>query len=100
MIIQDSLSYTFYQKPLKHSLPTWQFVENQGQFKFKIIRTDNGEKYYSKEWVFFCNTQCIQNECHTVPYNPQQHGVAERRNRTLLDASRSMLQVARLPTQF
>ena len=74
-------------------------VENQSQFKIKIIRTDNGGEYFSKEWIFFCNTHGIRHE-YTVPYNPQQNGVAERKNRTLLDASRSMLQVAGLPNQF
>ena len=74
-------------------------VENQSQFKIKIIRTDNGGEYCSKEWIFFCNTHGIRHE-HTIPYNPQQNGVAERKNRTLLDASRSMLQVAGLPNQF
>ena len=70
-------------------------MENHHQSKISTIRTDNGGEYFSGEWIKFCNTHGIRHE-HTVPYNPQQNGVAERKNRTLLDASRSMLQVARL----
>ena len=47
----------------------------------------------SNEWQNFCIVHGIQHEFN-VPHNPQQNGVAERKNRTLLDASRSMLQVA------
>ena len=75
------------------------YVENHHQSKISTIRTDNGGEYFSGEWIKFCNTHGIRHE-HTVPYNPQQNGVAERKNRTLLDASRSMLQVARLHNRF
>ena len=72
------------------------YVENQCQHKISTIRTDNGGEYFSDEWNSFCKENGIRHE-HTVPYNPQQNGVAERKNWTLLDASRSMLQVAGLP---
>jgi len=36
----------------------------------------------------------------TIPYTPQQNGVAERRNRTLLDMVRSMMAQANLPISF
>ena len=75
------------------------YVENQCQLKIAILRTDNGGEYFSNEWTKFCEENGIRHE-HTVPYNPQQNGVAERKNRTLLDASRSMLQVSRLSLQF
>ena len=74
-------------------------VENQCQSKITTIRTDNGGEYCSKEWISLCNTHGIRHE-HSIPYNPQQNGVAERKNRTLLDASRSMLQVAGLHNEF
>ena len=75
------------------------YVENQCQSKINTIRTDNGGEYFSHEWIKFCQEHGIRHQ-HTVPYTPQQNGVAERKNRTLLDASRSMLQVARLHNQF
>ena len=75
------------------------YMENQCQSKINTIRTDNGGEYFSHEWIKFCQEHGIRHQ-HTVPYTPQQNGVAERKNRTLLDASRSMLQVARLHNQF
>ena len=56
-------------------------------------RSDNGGEYVPNEWQNFCNVHGIRHEFN-VPHNPQQNGVAKRKNRTLLDASRSMLQVA------
>ena len=74
-------------------------AENQCQSQIKTIRRDNGGEYCSTEWKTFCKTQGIRHE-FTTSYNPQQNGVAERKNRTLLDASRSMLQVAGLQNKF
>ena len=74
-------------------------AENQCQTKVTTIRTDNGGEYCSKEWINFCNTHGIRHE-YSVSYNPQQNGVAERRNRTLLDACQSMLQVAGLQNEY
>ena len=74
-------------------------VENQCQAKITMIRTDNGGEYCSEEWICFCNTHGIRHE-HSVPYNPQQNGVAERKNRRLLDASCSMLQMDGLKDEF
>mgnify|MGYP002775250692 FL=1 len=75
------------------------YVENHGQHKISTIRSDNGGEYFSKEWIKFCEDHGIRHE-HTVPYNPQQNGIVERKNMTLLDASRCMLQVAGLHNQF
>ena len=74
-------------------------MENHGQHKISTIRSDNGGEYFSKEWIKFCEDHGIMHE-HTVPYNPQQNGIAERKNKTLLDASRCMLKVAGLHNQF
>ena len=75
------------------------YVENQCQSKINTIRTDNGGEYFSHVWIKFCQEHGIRHE-HTVPYNPQQNGVAEHKNQTFLDASRSMLEVAGLHNQF
>ena len=75
------------------------FVENQCQLKISTIRTDNGGEYFSDEWKRLCEENGLRHK-HTLPYSPEQNGVAERENRTLLDASRSMLQVSRLSPRF
>lgn len=64
--------------------------------KIARLRCDNGGEYTSNSFRRFCRTEGIRMET-TVPYSPQQNGVAERLNRTLLDKSRSMLLDAGLP---
>lgn len=54
------------------------------------LRSDNGGEYVSNAFRNFCNTNGIQQQ-FTVPYTPQQNGVAERANGTLLDMGRAML---------
>ena len=46
--------------------------------KIKILRSDNGGEYTSKEFVSFCRDVGIKREL-TTPYNPQQNGVVERK---------------------
>lgn len=63
------------------------------------LRTDNGGEYTSKEFQEYLKTQGIHHEM-TVPHSPQQNGVAERKNRTLVEAARSMLSHAKLPKMY
>ena len=50
----------------------------------KILRTDNGLEYLSREFDSFCAERGIKRH-KTVPVNPQQNGIAERMNRTLME---------------
>lgn len=58
--------------------------------RVSILRCDNGGEYLSKNLKDFCRHKGIHIE-YTVPYSPEQNGVAERMNRTLLDKARSMI---------
>lgn len=60
------------------------------------LRCDNGGEYLGGSFQKFCRSKGISIET-TVPYSPQQNGVAERMNRTLLEKSRAMIQDAGLP---
>nr|GEV78098.1 hypothetical protein [Tanacetum cinerariifolium] len=71
-------------------------IENQINNKVKIIRCDNGTKYKNSEINQFCQ---IKRE-FSVARTPQQNGVAERKNRTLIEAARTMLEDSLLPTTF
>ena len=66
------------------------FVEKQSGKSIKILSTDNGKEYVNKEFDHYCKYNGIKRE-HTVPYTPQQNGVAERKNRTLMEMARCML---------
>lgn len=71
------------------------FSKECGQ-KVTRLRTDNGGEYTSSEFQEYLKAQGIHHEM-TVPHTPQQNGVAERKNRTLIETARSMLSHAKLP---
>nr|GEX52417.1 hypothetical protein [Tanacetum cinerariifolium] len=65
-------------------------VENQNDVKVKQIRTDNGTKFKNSKLKSFCDEKGISQNC-TSPHTLEQNGVAERKNRTLIKAARTML---------
>ena len=65
----------------------------------KVLRSDNGGEYTSNSFAKFCTEKGISHQ-FTVPYCPQQNGVAERMNRTIMEGARSMLYHAKLPLEF
>ncbi|GJR36695.1 ribonuclease H-like domain-containing protein [Tanacetum coccineum] len=67
--------------------------------KVKVIRCDNGTEFKNKEMNQFCERKGIKKE-FSVARTPQQNGVAERKNRTLIEAARTMLADSKLPTTF
>ena len=74
-------------------------VENQTKKKIKVLRTDNGGEFCSKEFEEFCKKCGIARQ-KTTPYTPQQNGVAERMNKTLMERARSMLSGVGLGQEF
>eukprot|EP00253_Pinus_taeda_P025292 PITA_25292 len=56
-------------------------VENQSGLHIKVLRTDRGGEYISKEFLRFCRENGIHKQ-FTARYTPQQNGVAKRKNRT------------------
>ena len=70
-------------------------VENQTGRKIKVLRSDNGREYRNDQFSYFCKKEGISRR-FTVRDTPQQNGVAERMNRTLLDKVRCMLSNAGL----
>jgi hypothetical protein len=71
-------------------------VENLTGRKIKVLRSDNGGEYTSKEFINFCIEAWIKREL-TVMYNPQQNGVVERKNRTIIEATKAMIHDQILP---
>ena len=74
-------------------------VEKSSGKKLKTLRTDNGGEYTSAEFESYLRSEGVRHEC-TVPKTPEQNGVAERMNRTLVESVRSMLANAKLPRKF
>ncbi|GKB10383.1 putative ribonuclease H-like domain-containing protein [Tanacetum coccineum] len=74
-------------------------IENQKNHKVKIIRCDNGTEFKNNDMNQFYGIKGIKRE-FSVVRTPQQNGVAERKNRTLIEAARTMLADSLLPTRF
>lgn len=74
-------------------------VENQLDKKIKILRTDNGTEYMNKDVSKFLTDCGIRHQTST-PYTPEQNGLAERMNRTLVERAKCMLFDANLDKGF
>ncbi|GJZ63955.1 putative ribonuclease H-like domain-containing protein [Tanacetum coccineum] len=74
-------------------------IENQLNHKVKIIRCDNETEFKNYEMNQFCRIKGIKREFSNVR-TPQQNGVAERKNRALIEAARTMLANLLLPIPF
>nr|GEY38089.1 putative ribonuclease H-like domain-containing protein [Tanacetum cinerariifolium] len=74
-------------------------IENMKGLKVKIIRCDNRGEFRNKEMNDFCSRKGIKREFSNAR-TPQQNGVAKRRNRTLIEAAKTMLADAKLPVTF
>ncbi|GJS30701.1 ribonuclease H-like domain-containing protein [Tanacetum coccineum] len=65
----------------------------------KTIRCDNGTEFKNRDIIEFCGSKGIKRE-YSNARTPQQNGVAERKNRTLIEAARTMLADSFLPNTF
>ena len=71
-------------------------IKNHTENKIKTIRSDNGREFTSNEFKELCKESGIKRELSTF-YNPQQNGLAERNNRTIMEAARAMLHDEDIP---
>nr|GEX80668.1 putative ribonuclease H-like domain-containing protein [Tanacetum cinerariifolium] len=65
-------------------------LENQLSLKVKVIRSDNGTEFKNYDLNQFCGMKGMKRE-FSVPRTPQQNGVTKRKNRTLIEAARTMI---------
>lgn len=71
-------------------------VEAEAKMKIQTFRTDRGGEFTSRAFNAFCESEGIKRHL-TAPYSPQQNGVVERRNRTLMEMTRSCLKHMSVP---
>ncbi|KAI3735544.1 hypothetical protein L6452_15046 [Arctium lappa] len=64
-------------------------IENQTNLRVKVIRSDNGTEFKNNDLNNFCEEKGIKKQ-YISPRAPQQNGIAVRRNRTLIEAARSL----------
>nr|GEX47366.1 hypothetical protein [Tanacetum cinerariifolium] len=74
-------------------------LENQLSLKVNIIRSDNGTEFKNNDLNQFCGMKGIKRE-FSVPITPQKNSIAERKNRTLIEAAKTMLVDSLLPIPF
>ncbi|GJR39517.1 putative ribonuclease H-like domain-containing protein [Tanacetum coccineum] len=74
-------------------------IENQLNQKVKTIRCDNGTEFKNRDVIEFCGSKGIKRK-YSNARTPQQNGVAERKNMTLIEAARTMLADSFLPNTF
>jgi transposase InsO family protein len=65
----------------------------------KKIRSDNGSEFKNLQVEEYLEEEGIKHE-FSAPYTPQQNGVVERKNRTLIDMARTMLGEFKTPERF
>ena len=75
------------------------FVEKQSGSFIRCLRTDRGGEYNSTEFKEFCKEHGIKRQL-TTAYTPQQNGVAERKNRTIMNMVRAILSEKEVPKSF
>jgi transposase InsO family protein len=71
-------------------------IENLFERNIKILKSDNGGEYTSKDFVNFCKDVGIKREL-TTPYNPQKNSVVEQKNKTIMEVVKTMIHDQDLP---
>lgn len=74
-------------------------IENQFNYKIRILRTDGGTEYLNNNLSTFLQAQGILHQ-RSCPYTPDQNGVAERKHRHVLETTRTLLSQASIPHQY
>jgi hypothetical protein len=105
VIVDDYSRYTWVFF-LAHKSETQQTVKDftnevQRQYGHNIlmIRSDNGTEFKNYTLNDFLSDEWIRHQ-YSSPYTPQQNGIAERKNRTLIDMARTMLAEFKSPYNF
>jgi transposase InsO family protein len=85
-------AFRFFRKIKAHA-------ELQSGAKLRAFRSDRGGEFNSREFTSYCEELGIQ-RCTTAPYSPQQNGVVERRNQSVVEMARSLLKGMGVPSMF
>ena len=74
-------------------------LKNELPNAMRAIRSDNGTEFKNTRFDAFCSDQGLDHQ-YSSPYVPQQNGVVERKNRTLVEMARTMLDEHRTPRRY
>ncbi|WVZ97244.1 hypothetical protein U9M48_042794 [Paspalum notatum var. saurae] len=74
-------------------------LRNESHKAMRAIRGDNGGEFRNSRFENFCRDLGLEHQ-FSSPYTPPQNGVVERKNRTLVEMARTMLDEHRTPRRF
>jgi len=74
-------------------------VETQIGYKIQCLRSNNGKEYISTKFNQFCEEAGIEHQL-IAPYTPEQNGISERRNRSVMEMTRCMFHEKELLKTF
>ena len=74
-------------------------VENESGVKIKSLRLDRGGEFTSREFNIFCEEHCIRRQLSS-PHTLERNGIAERRNKLIVEVARAMLFENDVPKNF
>ena len=106
LIFIDDFSRKMWVYPLKAKSECFErfkefkaLVEKEVEAEIKVFRSDNGGEYTSNQFQAYLKAQGIVHQT-SAPHTPQQNGVAERANRTIVEMARSMIYGQNLGLEF
>jgi hypothetical protein len=67
--------------------------------KLRVLHTDNGGEFTAVEFTSYCVDEGVQRH-YSAPYNPQQNGVVEQRNQTVVGMARALFKQRGMPVVF
>jgi len=74
-------------------------AEAESGKRLRVLRTDCGSEFTSVDFAAYCADEGVVRH-HTAPYSPQQNGVMEWRNQTVVGMARSMMKAKSMPAEF
>jgi transposase InsO family protein len=86
-------------KVFQHFLNFRVMVEKEKGVSIKCLRFDGGGDYFSNEFSEYLKEHGIQRK-YSCSYSPQQNGIAERKNRQIVEIAHAMLNEKNLPNYF
>ncbi|KAJ9554040.1 hypothetical protein OSB04_018085 [Centaurea solstitialis] len=106
LVLVDDFSRYMWSFLLKHKSDAFGVIkrfktaiENRTSKEIKTFHTDRGGEFTSHDFNRFCDQEGIARML-TAPYAPQQNGIVERRNRTLLEMTRCLMKARSVPNYF
>lgn len=99
----NSFSWVYFLKFKSETFENFKkfkaYVKNQSGNKIKTLCTDRGGEFLSNDFNVLCDEKGIRREL-IAPYTPEQNGVTEQKNRTVVEMAQSLLKAKDLPDDF